>query len=211
MPRVRKVEKSPSAGKNHFVVDANFLANWFIPDSRVPVGRQQDRARRCCEWWREIRAQINAHKARVYIPDICVAETFKVLAKKYYEEGWFRSAADLNNARLRLRNTITTPTRVLRAATRHIAYHDIPTTRDIIISVDRFYELFHKRGLRVSLPDLILVSTAKYLLDFYDIPKKQLHIVTLDRNLRTGSKAIQEIPNAYDPTLDADCASRVFV
>jgi hypothetical protein len=99
----------------------------------------------------------------------------------------------------------------LRAATRKIQFHDISTTRDIIISVDRFYELFHKHGLEtVSVPDLIIVSTAKYLVDFYDIPPKRLHIVTLDKALRTGSQKIQELPNAYDPTEAADAATKIF-
>lgn len=210
MPMVRRIHRLPVGGINHFVVDANFLANRFIPIAFVPDKDQADRVRLCDEWWDEIDQQLENDLARVYIPDICIAETFKVLAKKYYVDKWFRSPVGMNNARKALRQTITTPPKVLRSSKRRIRYHDVPTTRDVIIAVDRFYELFLKAHLNVSLPDLLIVSTAKYLIDFYDIPKKRLHIITLDRPLRTGSKRIGELPNAYDPTLPEDSASRVW-
>jgi predicted nucleic acid-binding protein len=210
LAKVRKIYRRPDVSKNHYVVDANFLANRFIPISIVPDATQLARIERCNEWWDEIDGQLAAGRARVYIPDICIAETFKVLAQKYYVEGWFKTPVDLSNARNRLRRTITTPTAVLKSAKRRIKYHDISTTRDIIISVDRFYELFHKSKLKVSLPDLIVVATAKYLVDFYDIPTPFLHIVTLDRQLRAGSHKIQELPNAYDPTDPADRRDRIF-
>ena len=210
MPRVRKIQRNPNPGKNYFLVDANFLANRYIPLAHVPVGPQRDRIERCNEWWEEIENQLARSKARVYIPDICVAETFKTLAKKYYEEHWFSSPVELNNARNRLRKVITVSSRTLRASRRDIRYHDISTTRDLIISVDRFYELFHKHDKKVSLPDLIVVATAKYLIDFFDIPSSFLHIVTLDRSLWEGTKKITELPNAYDPTQPSDRRDRVF-
>lgn len=210
MAKVRKIYRRPVGSKNHFVVDANFLANRFIPVASAPDAQQQARIAACGDWWEEIDAQLRLGRARVYIPDICIAETFKVLAKKYYVDKWFRTPVELNNARNRLRKLITTPTSTLRAATRRIRYHDVSTTRDIVISVDRFYELFLKHNLKVSLPDLIVVASAKYLVDFYDIPRSSLHIVTLDRQLRAGSKSIQELPNAYDPTENSDARSRVF-
>jgi hypothetical protein len=116
----------------------------------------------------------------------------------------------LNNARERLRKHITSSPKALRSSKRRIEYHDVSTSRDIIISVDRFYELFNKYGKRVSLPDLIIVATAKYLIDFFDLPKARLHVVTLDRDLWEGTKKIQELPNAYDPTHGHDAAKRVF-
>jgi hypothetical protein len=148
--------------------------------------------------------------ARVYVPDICIAEAFKVLAKKYYQEHWFPSAVRFNQARTRLRQVVSTSSRTLRAVRRRIRLHDVQMNRDIVVAVDRFFEVFHKHQRPVSLVDLLVVSTGKYLMDFYDIPKGCLHIVTLDRPLRDGSKHIAEIPNAYDPTLPADAANRVF-
>jgi predicted nucleic acid-binding protein len=210
MARVRKIDRTPAAGKNYFLVDACFLANRFIPVNRAPIGHQRTRIEKCLEWWQEIESQIKANKARIYVPDICIAETFKVLAKKYYEDKWFTSATEHNNARNRLRSFISTDPRTLRAQKRQVKVHDISTTRDLIISVDRFYELFHKHKKSVSLPDLIIVATAKYLLDFYDIPRDRLHIVTLDGGLWEGSKKIQELPNAYDPTKPGDVVARIF-
>ena len=90
-------------------------------------------------------------------------------------------------------------------------FPDISTSRDLIISVDRFYEVFHKLGLGVSLPDLVILATAKYLVDFYDIPRSHLHIVTLDGNVRDGSRKLPDIPTAYNPVRVKDAQSKVFV
>jgi hypothetical protein len=132
------------------------------------------------------------------------------LAKKYYVEKWFATPAAFRSARSRLSNDITIPPKRLKAQKRVVRFHDVSTSRDIIIAVDRFYELFMKHHLEVSLPDLIIVATAKYLIDFFDTPKNQLHLVTLDRNLRRGTKKITELPNAYDPTLPSDGVAKVF-
>jgi len=202
MARIRRIYLDPSQGKNYFVIDANFLANKYIPPQRAPNDREKTRIEKCLDWWKEIDTQLDFDKARVYIPDLCIAETFKVLAKKYYIDKWFRRPTEYSNARDRLLQDITVSTKTLRAYSRKIRYHDISTSRDIIISVDRFYEVFLKAGLDVSLPDLVILATAKYLIDFYDMPKNRMHIVTLDRSLRDGSKKIQELPNAYDPTRD---------
>jgi hypothetical protein len=202
MARIRRIYLDPSQGKNYFVIDANFLANKYIPPQRAPNDREKTRIDKCLDWWKEIDTQLDFDKARVYIPDLCIAETFKVLAKKYYIDKWFRRPTEYSNARDRLLQDITVSTKTLRAHSRKIRYHDISTSRDIIISVDRFYEVFLKAGLDVSLPDLVILATAKYLIDFYDVPKNRMHIVTLDRSLRDGSKKIQELPNAYDPTRD---------
>ncbi len=210
MPMVRKINRAPSPHKNWYVVDANFLANRFIPESRAPIGRDRERIELCNEWWDEIEDQLETGVARVYIPDICIAETFKTLAKKYYREGWFRSSQDFNYYRRKLRETITIPRKDLRRAHRKILYHDVESNRDIIVAVDRFYELFFKAGKNVQLPDLLVVATAKYLMDFFDIPRSNLHIVTLDRQLRDGAKKIPELPNTYDPTISNDRATVVF-
>lgn len=208
--RVRKIDRIPKIAKNYFLVDANFLANRYILPKKAPVGIQRDRINLCLLWWKEIDDQLKAKNARVFVPDICIAETFKVLAKKYYSEKWFKTAVELNNARNRIRKDITVSPRRLRAFKRVIHFHDVPTSRDIIISVDRFYELFLKLKKNVSLPDLVLLATGKYLMDFYDIARDHLHIVTLDKRLRDGSKKLQELPNAYDPTEVSDSVAKVF-
>ena len=227
--RYRKIQRDPGDHqRNYYVVDANFLANKFIPVTCAPAGKQQTRIEACMDWWREIDAQLRARDARVYVPDVCIAEAFKVLAKKYYREKWFRFPAQHKSARDRLSKTLRITSKTLRAKEREIRYHDIETNRDIIIAVDRFYEVINKakqqpkpkpgqttppqpRPVEVSVPDLLILSSAKYLMDFYDIPRERLHIVTLDRGLRTATQSIQELPNTYDPTLSDDAAARIFV
>ena len=98
----------------------------------------------------------------------------------------------------------------MRAANRKIKVHDVPTSRDLIISVDRFNELYHKYGKNVSVVDLLVLATAKYLMDFYAIPKNRMNIVTLDNALWEGSKKVQELPNAYNPGKPTDKAEKVF-
>ena len=209
MARIRKIYRNLIRDKNYFVIDANFLANKYIPPNRAPNPQEETRIQKCLEWWNEIDAQLNINKARVYIPDLCIAETFKVLARRYYDR-WFHNHSEYSKARKCLIEDITLSDKILRAPIRQIKYHDISTSRDIIISVDRFYEVFHKKGLAVELPDLVILATAKYLMDFYDIPKNRLHIVTCDRKLRDGAKKIQELPHVYDPTTPKDDRSRVF-
>lgn len=210
MAGIRKIYRDPKEGKNYYVVDASFLINKYIPPNRAKDPAESRRIEKCLQWWEEIDTQLSSNKARVYIPDICIAETFKSLARKWYVDRWFRDYNAYRRARGKLKNDVTTPPSLLRAKNRQIKYHDVLTSRDVIIAVDRFFEVFHKKGHNVELPDLIILATAKYLMDFYDIPKHRLHIVTLDQALRDGSTKIQEIPNAYDPTRPQDARTRVF-
>lgn len=211
MPRVRKIQREPNPEKNYYIVDACFLVNKYIPTKVAPNKKERVRIEKCLDWWDEIDSQLGSGNARVYIPDVCIAEAFKVLAKKYYSHKWFKTSQSYAAARTKLSRDITTSTKELKKKNRDILYHDISTTRDIIISVDRFYELFLKSKNNVQLPDLILVATAKYLMDFYDIKRDYLHIVTLDGGLWRGSKKIQELPNAYDPVQNGDLAEKVFM
>ena len=210
MARIRKIRRRLVEGFNYFLIDANFLVNKYIPPSVAPNDIQKRRIEKCLEWWDEIDSQLNSGKARVYICDLCIAEAFKVLAKKYYVDKWFSNSTTYNNSKKRLISEITTTAKELSKFDRRISYHDISTCRDIIISVNRFFEVFLKNKLDVSLPDLIILATAKYLIDFYDIPANRMHIITLDKPLRLGAKFIQELPYIYDPTDAADARDKVF-
>lgn len=211
MPRVRKIQSIPPAGgRNYFVIDANFLANKHIPPKYAPNDKERARIEACAAWWERIESLLADDHARVFVPDVCIAEAFKVLARKYYEDKWFPSAVVLGQRRKRLSEDIRISTKVLKGANRKIRYHDVSTNRDIIISVDRFYELFMKNGKKVQIADLILVATAKYLLDFFDLPRELVHIVTLDKPLREGICKVTELPAAYDPTLKMHRAEVVF-
>lgn len=81
MARVRKIKRTP-ADVVAYIVDANFLVNKFIPAKVVKDQTERAAVERSMEWWHEIDKQLNVSKAIVYVPDVCIAEAFKVLAKK---------------------------------------------------------------------------------------------------------------------------------
>lgn len=209
MARVRKIQRKPNS-KNCYLVDANFLANRFIPAARVTDLNERLRVERSQAWWAEIDAQLKSGHAFVYVPDLCIAEAFKVLAKKYYVDGYFVHPIDYKNARDRLGDFLHVSPRTLKATNRSIKVHDISTSRDIIIAVDRFNELFFKHKLSASVVDVLILATAKYLIDFFHIPAKNLHIVTLDNALWRGSKKAADIPSAFNPNAASELAAKVF-
>jgi predicted nucleic-acid-binding protein len=209
--RVRKILKRPPATqRNYFVVDACFLVEKFLKIGAASSAPLQTRRRECHYWWTEIDRQVGARAARVYVPDIAIAEAFKVLAKKYYTDRELSTAQEYKVARDSLGKTVRIPVQELKKQNRWIGYHDVASTRDLIVSVDRFFELFQRHGFNVSLPDLMLVATAKYLMDFHDAARSQIHMVTLDQALWRGTKKILELPNAYDPTNPKDAFGRIF-
>jgi len=210
MANVRKIDNSPAGGRHHYLVDANFLLNKHLPHGLAPTPHEQARIKACADWWSKIDKHVRGKRARVYCPDVCIAEAFKGLARKHYREKWFRTYADFAAARESLSADVRVPTKTLKAFDRIIPFHDISTNRDIIISVDRFFELFFKHGKNVQIADMILVATAKYLMDFYDIPKDRLHIVTLDNQLREAVGVAVDLPPAYDPTRPGHRAAVVF-
>ena len=67
-----------------------------------------------------------------------------------------------------------------------------------------------KYQFNVGVIDLILVASAKYLMDFHDAKRGQLHIITMDNALWRGTKKVSELPNAYDPREPNDAFERVF-
>lgn len=203
MPRRRYISKNlKDNDKNFYIVDANFLANKYLPLRIIKNKGEKGRIDSCKEWWKIIEKQIEARKAIVYIPDICIAEVIKVFAKKYYQQKWFGSYQQYNFCVKKFLQDIRTSHKELSSKNRHIKFHDISTSRDILISVERFNRIFNKNGYhRVSVPDLIIVSTAKYLMDFYNVPYDNIHILTTDNALKAGTNKIPEIPNAYDPAI----------
>ncbi len=219
MPRVRKIDKRPlKAERNYFVVDTCFLVNKYLPLSTATTTEVEHQIREAHTWWHEIDRQVSDQRARVYVPDLCIAEAFKVLARLYYDKALGgkkrydqnKAKYRYNRAKKRLSNDVSLTHRDLQMQTRYIGYHDVPASRDIIVAVGRFYEAFMKNDCAVSVVDMVVVSTAKYLMDFHDAPKKQIHIVTHDKALWRGTKMVTELPNAYDPAQPGDEYSRVF-
>lgn len=72
--------------KVYYLVDANFLANRHINETKVKDANEQHQIKCAKAWWIEIKKQLRNDQARVYILDLCIAEAFKVLARKYYND-----------------------------------------------------------------------------------------------------------------------------
>ena len=207
--RRRRIPRKP-ASTNFYLVDANFLANKFIPYARVTDSRERTRVERSQDWWVEIDAQRQRGDAVIYIPDVCIAEAFKVLARKYYEHKYFKNSAEYKLARDALSEFIHLSPKRLKASERHMSVHDLSTSRDIIIAIDRFFEIFFKHKLSASVIDLLILATAKYLIDFFRIPADRFFIVTLDSSLWRGSRKLPDIPSGFNPNAESELASKVF-
>lgn len=207
--RIRHIPRTP-ARKNYFLVDACFLANRYLPLAGVKEHAERRAIEASRKWWEEIDRQIKQTKAMVFVLDLCIAESFKVLAKKKYQEGLFRYDEDYKRARDRLSSDVRLSSREARKTSRVIRWHDLQTNRDIIISVDRFFEPFLKKKIQVSVVDLLILATGKYLIDFYGFSRKDLFVVSLDRNLWRGARTIRDIPLVFCPTERVDEFSKVF-
>ncbi len=213
MPRVRKIKKTlPNKQKNYYVVDASFLVRNYIPIEIITDEREKKRIEDCQQWWKEINKQLRRGRARVYVPSACIAESFKLLAQFAFHPSHkcFKSTQQYNYYRSKLSKHLSFPPSKMRSFSRKVTYHDVPMDRDIIISVDRFYELFAKYKKSVGIIDLSVAATAKYLMDYFDISKENLHIITLDTALREGIQKSQDLPNAYDPTRRGHRVDRIF-
>jgi len=209
MPAARTIPIKPAL-RNSYVIDANFLAARYIPPVKVTDPKEQQRITRAQDYWVHMDAQLLAGKAIVYVPDVCIAEAFKTLARKYYHDHYFKWPAEYKAARDSLTRDIRISPRTLKAMKRTVRFHDISTSRDIIIAMDRFYEVFIKHNLSVSVPDLIILATAKFLIDFYNIPSESLYIVTMDNQLWKGTKKFPDIPSAFNPNAPGELAAKVF-
>jgi hypothetical protein len=198
--------------KKYYLVDANFLANRHINERKVNDSGEKERIERAKEWWKEIKKQLKNDQARVYVLDLCIAEAFKVLAKKYYNnEQVFSNGSSYRHAKNALAKDLTLSSKDAKKSERKIKYHDIQTNRDIIISVDRFFEKSCKERKKTSIVDLLILSTAKYLVDFYGLPKKDLYIITQDNPLYKLAKSYADLPMAFNPSFARDAANRVFI
>jgi hypothetical protein len=199
----RTIPKDPSPGKNYFLLDANVFAYAGLPrglKSVIVPDKDRDRVQRCIKWLSAVKKQCNQGLARVYIPDVVIAEAFKVLAKWYFKEHWFSNSIVYNQARERLRRWVARGHREMARAERKVTVHDEPVSRDVIIAVDRFFEPMFKAKLNVQIADLLLLAIAKYLMDFYDIPKDSLFILTCDKQLVKLTARLKDLPTAIDPT-----------
>lgn len=210
-PRKIAIEKGE---KVYYLVDANFLANRHINETKVSDAKERHQIKCAKDWWKEIKKQLKNDQARVYILDLCIAEAFKVLARKYYNnEKIFENPGSYSHAKSALAKDLTLSAKEAKRSVRSIKYHDIQTNRDIIISVDRFFEKSCKERQKygaTSIVDLLILATAKYLLDFYGLPKNRLFIVTQDKPLYRLAKTYADLPMVFNPAERRDAASKVF-
>lgn len=198
----------------YYLVDANFLANRHINEKLVGDAKEQKQILCAKAWWKKIKEQLKNNQARVYILDLCIAEAFKVLAKKYYNnEDIFSNAGSYSHAKRALAKDLTLSSKEAKKSIRSIKYHDIQTNRDIIISVDRFFEKScrdRKKYGATSIVDLMILSTAKYLVDFYGLPKDRLFIITQDKPLYKLAKSYADLPMVFNPAEPRDAADKIF-
>lgn len=209
MARQRHIQSSPKGYANHYLVDACFLTNKYLNPTPITDPKEANRVKSCKEWWTEIRRQMRNGCAKVFIPDICIAEAFKTLSKKYYKDGCLSSPVAYKNAREKLIRDVHLSAKDARRVQRKIVYHDIQMNRDIIISVDRFFEKVYKKDLNVGIIDLLLLATGKYLMDFYGFGREELFIITIDGPLYKLARSLNDIPQVFNPVEEP--AQRVFV
>lgn len=200
--------------KVYYLVDANFLANRHINETKVSDPKEQHQIKCAKAWWKEIKKQLKNDQARVYVLDLCIAEAFKVLARKYYnDDPIFDNPGSYSHAKSALAKDLTLSAKEAKKSLRSIKYHDIQTNRDIIISVDRFFEKSCKERRKfgaTSIIDLLILATAKYLVDFYGLPVERLFIVTQDNPLYKLAKSYADLPMVFNPAESRDAASKVF-
>lgn len=210
MPKVvRRINRKPFH-KNYFLVDASFLVNKYLNPAWTENQIERDRIQACRKWWKEIERQVKKNDAMVYVPDLCIAEAFKTLSKKNYQDKFFKYSAYYKSSRDALRKDIHLSPESARRQKRNIRYHDIDTNRDIVISVDRFFEKLHKLKFKVGIVDLMLLASGKYLMDFYGFERNDLFIITIDNELYKFGKTLSDIPFIFNPLEISDSVDNVF-
>jgi hypothetical protein len=196
----------------YYLVDANFLLFRFVNPRKITDSNEKRRAELARHYWKQIDAQMHQHSCKVLILDICIAEVFKTFAKKYYDKaGIFPKSVDYRNAREGLRNMVQLGARDASKTTRVIRCHDIQTNRDIVLGVDRYFEKVHKHKRKVSIVDLLILSTAQYLIDFLGFDRDRISIITMDGDLYKLARSVKQLPAAFNPENPQDLASKVFV
>jgi hypothetical protein len=195
-----------------YLVDANFIVNRYLKAPTISDKGERFRVLSAQAYWATIDEQLADDQCKVLLLDVCIAEAFKTLAKKYFGKNpSIQSPGEYNRIRKRLRSDITLSSRDASLTRRSIRFHDIQTSRDIIIGVDRFFERQHKLGANVSIVDLLILATAKYLVDFFGFSKDNLFIITQDNELYRLARALQDLPKCFNPSAKQDASNKVYV
>lgn len=81
----RKIPRNPE-GKIYYLIDACFLVNKHLKHTNITDKGEIKRINSAKKYWKIIDQQLKANQAQVYILDVYIAETFKVFAKKFYNQ-----------------------------------------------------------------------------------------------------------------------------
>jgi hypothetical protein len=208
----KKIPKQPN-GKLYYLIDTNFLVNKHLNPRNIQDKGEINRIKAAKEYWKIIDQQLDDNIAQVYILDVCIAETFKVFAKKYYNhEPIFKSHSSYAHVCSKVRKDITLSPKEARKSNRNIKYHDLQTNRDIIIGVDRFFENINRKKLKkLGIVDVMILSAARYLIDYYGIDKNSLAIITQDAALYKLASSYSNLPPAFIPHRQKYSSKKVFV
>jgi len=197
LPRLVKIPLTPQKPLI-YLVDSNFFANKYLESNNGENQVDTDRIENSRNWWQIIDFQIKEEKAIVFITDLCISETFKIIAKKYYQAKKI-SSPKYQRIRKKITEDLHLSISHLISANRKIKYHNLQADRDIIVGASRFLEIAHKNNLdSISVIDLVILSSAKYLIDFYKISKEQIIIISGDQKLIKCSKKAPDIPTVID-------------
>ena len=63
----------------------------------------------------------------------------------------------------------------------------------------------------LSVVDLLILSAARYLVDFFGFPRDKIYVITMDKPLYKLARNYAELPSVFDPANSADEAQKVFV
>ena len=205
----------PKAPKNSiwYLIDACFLVNKYLDETRTKDQGEIDSISAAKQYWKIIDQQLSKGQCKIFILDVCIAEAFKVLAKKRYQKSTLiKSAVEYNRTCAKMSEELRLTTKEAKRQNRTIRYHDIQTCSDIILGIDRFFEATYKRGgAGLGTVDLMLLSTGKYLMDFYGFTKADLFLITQDRVLYKIARSLNDLPKTFNPQEPKDNYKKVFI
>lgn len=75
----------------YYIVDSNFFANKYLRPGESSNDTDKKRIENSLSWCEIINRQISKNSAIVYINELCISETFKIMARKYYQDNLFGS------------------------------------------------------------------------------------------------------------------------
>lgn len=185
----------------YIIIDSCFFINAHLSRTDAENLNEQKNIIKCNELWKIIKLH---HRDQcnlvVYILDLCIAETFKAISKHYYQKRNINKGSKYQKIIEKIENTLRLDVRVLKRQRRNIFIHDFAVNRDILVGISRFHELvFKNNSAKIGIVDLAVLSLAKYLIDFYKIPKKYIMILSSDEAIIKISKLCKDIPTVKNP------------